>query len=85
MIEIHKQNKTTGRPKVMIDEYPKIIATAKNAELRLRAAGVWEILRDAYRNYTRNSEVNQAAAIAFYAILSLIPLFLLTLLAAGYF
>ena len=85
MVEIHKQNNAKGCRKVMIDEYPQKLATAKNAELRLRAAGAWEILRDAYRNYTRNSEVNQAAAIAFYAILSLIPLFLLTLLAAGYF
>lgn len=68
----------------MIDEYQDKLATAHEKYMRMRAAGVWEILRDAYRNYTRNSEVNQAAAIAFYAILSLVPLFLLTLLATGY-
>lgn len=69
----------------MIHEDQHKLATAYKKYMRMGAAGVWEILRDAYRNYTRNSEVNQAAAIAFYAILSLIPLFLLTLLAAGYF
>src|SRR3990170_8362151 len=44
-----------------------------------------DILRDAINNYKRNSDVNQAAAIAFYAILYLIPFFLLTVLAASYF
>jgi YihY family inner membrane protein len=52
--------------------------------VRLGIANTWDIIRDAANNYERNSDVNQAAAIAFYAILSLIPFFLLTLLAAGY-
>jgi membrane protein len=69
----------------MIDAYQEKLAAAYKKYIRMGAAGAWEILRDAYQNYTRNSEVNQAAAIAFYAILSLIPMFLLTLLAAGYF
>ncbi len=69
----------------MIDEYQHKLATAYKKYVRMGAADIWQILRDAYQNYTRNSEVNQAAAIAFYAILSLIPMFLLTLLAAGYF
>jgi membrane protein len=69
----------------MVDEYQEKLAKAYRKYVRMGAAGAWDILRDAYQNYTRNSEVNQAAAIAFYAILSLIPLFLLTLLAAGYF
>lgn len=59
-------------------------ATAKRQDIRLGIASVWDIIRDAYRNYNNNNDVNQAAAIAFYAILSLIPLLLLTLLAAGY-
>jgi len=75
----------TGCRNTMIDEYQDKLTSAYKKYVRMGAAGVWEVLRDAYQNYTRNSEVNQAAAIAFYAILSLIPLFLLTLLAAGYF
>src|SRR3989338_1692280 len=55
----------------------------KDFELGVRS--VWDILRDAIKNYSRNSDVNQAAAIAFYAILYLIPFFLLTVLAASYF
>ena len=39
-----------------------------------------DILRDAIRNYQTNGDTNQAAAIALYAILSIIPLFILTLL-----
>jgi membrane protein len=49
---------------------------------RLRSAlasGV-DILWDAIGNYRTNGDVNQAAAIALYAILSIIPLFILTLL-----
>ncbi|HLA28023.1 MAG TPA: YhjD/YihY/BrkB family envelope integrity protein [Syntrophales bacterium] len=55
----------------------------KDFELGVRSA--WDILRDAFKNYSRNSDVNQAAAISFYAILYLIPFFLLTVLAASYF
>jgi len=46
-------------------------------------ATVWDILVDAIDNFRNNGDTNQAAAIAFYAILSFIPLFMLTLLAAG--
>lgn len=53
--------------------------------VRLGMADAWDIIRDAANNYKYNSDVNQAAALAFYAILSLIPFFLLTLLAAGHF
>jgi len=51
--------------------YPLLIATAL------------DVLRDAVENFRRNGDTNQAAAIAFYAILSIIPLYILTLLAAG--
>ncbi len=61
------------------------MSDARKKAFRLGVASAWDIFRDACGNYKRNSDVNQAAAIAFYAILSLIPLFLLTLLAAGYF
>ncbi|MCG6538034.1 MAG: YihY/virulence factor BrkB family protein, partial [Syntrophales bacterium LBB04] len=84
MVKISGGYEDMGRNNVMMDEYQHIPATVNRKYIRLRTADAWEILRDAYRNYTRNSEVNQAAAIAFYAILSLIPLILLTLLAAGY-
>lgn len=48
--------------------------------IRRRFASAGEILRDAVRNYWTNGDTNQAAAIALYAILSIIPLFILTLL-----
>ena len=37
------------------------------------------------KNYKSNGDVNQAAAMAFYSILSAIPLFILTIIVAGYF
>ena len=43
-------------------------------------ASARDILGDAIRNYKTNGDANQAAAIALYAILSIIPLFILTLL-----
>ncbi|MCG6536540.1 MAG: YihY/virulence factor BrkB family protein, partial [Syntrophales bacterium LBB04] len=52
-------------------------------KVKLQIANSCGIFWDALNNYNQNSDVNQAAAIAFYAILSLIPLFLLTLLAAS--
>lgn len=51
--------------------------------LQLRMATADDILRDAVKNYRENSNTNQAAAIAFYAILSLIPLFVLTVIVLG--
>jgi membrane protein len=50
---------------------------------RLLVAGVWDILGDAINNYESNGDTNQAAAISLYAILSIIPLFILTILVAG--
>jgi membrane protein len=50
----------------------------------MRAAGGWDILTDTLRNYRANGDANQAAAIAFYAVLSAIPLFVLTIISAGY-
>ncbi len=53
------------------------------SHFRLTAASLFDIGHDAVRNFFRNGNDNQAAAIAFYAILSAIPLFILTLWAAG--
>lgn len=43
-----------------------------------------DILRDTLKNYRYHSNTNQGAAVAFYAILSLIPLFILTVIVLGY-
>jgi membrane protein len=43
-------------------------------------ASAGDTLRDAIRNYDANGDANQAAAIALYGILSIIPLFILSLL-----
>lgn len=52
---------------------------------RLALATAWDILWDTFNNYACNGNVNQAAAIALYAILSIIPLFILTIVMAGNF
>lgn len=57
----------------------------RRKSLRMRAAGFWDILTDAAGNFSLNSDGNQAAAIALYAILSAIPLLILTIIAAGSF
>ncbi|HPC87043.1 MAG TPA: YhjD/YihY/BrkB family envelope integrity protein [Smithellaceae bacterium] len=51
----------------------------------MKAAGAWDIAADAVNNFSLNGDANQAAAVALYAILSAIPLFILTLIAAGAF
>jgi len=51
--------------------------------LRLGLTSFLDILGDAIRNYRMNGDTNQAAAIALYGILSIIPLFILTLLVVG--
>lgn len=50
----------------------------------LMAAGFKDTLIDAIDHYRDNGDVNQAAAIALYAILSFIPLFILTMLVIGH-
>ncbi len=55
----------------------------KGGALQLGMATADDILRDAWKNYRDNGNTNQAAAIAFYAILSLIPLFILTVIMLG--
>jgi membrane protein len=56
----------------------------KKEYLRMKAASIRDIFVDALSNYRTNGDTNQAAAIALYAILSAIPLFVLTIIAAGY-
>ncbi|MFA4915180.1 MAG: YhjD/YihY/BrkB family envelope integrity protein [Syntrophales bacterium] len=46
----------------------------------LALAAIWDVLQDATKNYRKNGGTNQAAAISLYAILSIIPLFILTIL-----
>jgi membrane protein len=57
----------------------------RKESLKMRAAGTWDILSDAIKNFSQNGDGNQAAAIALYAILSAIPLLILTIIAAGSF
>ncbi|HWQ10022.1 MAG TPA: YhjD/YihY/BrkB family envelope integrity protein, partial [Holophaga sp.] len=45
----------------------------------------WEVFRDGVANFFRNGALNQAAAIALYSLLSIFPLFILSVLAAGWF
>lgn len=56
----------------------------RSESFKIKAAGVWDICADALKNYRLNGDTNQAAAIALYAVLSAIPLFILTIVAAGY-
>jgi membrane protein len=55
---------------------------APNAKILL--SDLWDIVKNAVINFQTNGETNQAAAIALYAILSFIPLFILTFLMAGH-
>ena len=61
----------------------KLRALGRSAILPLEAS--WDIVRDGSANYFRNGSLNQAAAIALYALLSIIPLFVLSVLAASRF
>ena len=56
-----------------------------NEKLQMNAAGLWDVVSDAVANFKRNGDGNQAAAIALYTILSVIPFLLLTIIAAGAF
>jgi len=51
----------------------------------LRLEALWDIFKDGSSNFFRNGALNQAAAIALYALLSIIPLFVLSVLAASRF
>jgi membrane protein len=48
-----------------------------------RLHGLADVLWDAVGNFMRNGDANQAAAIALYAFLSIIPLFILSVMVAG--
>ena len=71
----------------MIDEQRDKTARrgARKEFLKMKGADFWDILSDAVDNFSNNGDANQAAAIALYAILSVIPLFILTIIAAGSF
>ncbi len=57
----------------------------RKESIKMKGADLWDVLSDAVNNFSNNGDANQAAAIALYAILSVIPLFILTMLAAGSF
>ncbi len=62
---------------------PRRRPSERRERLHLGAASAWDVLADAVANFKQNGDVNQAAAIAFYAILSVLPLIILTIIVAG--
>lgn len=71
----------------MIEEKKSTSSRDRNhsESLKMKAASIGDILADSVKNYRINGDVNQAAAMALYSILSAIPLFILTIIVAGYF
>jgi len=67
------------------DNPPAGTAKSVYRRVHLRLASAWDVLWDTVINYQNNGDVNQAAAIALYAILSFIPLFILTFIMVGEF
>ncbi len=61
----------------------RLRAYGQQTVLRLDAG--WDIFKDGCFNYYNSGAFNQAAAIALYALLSMIPLFVLSVLAASRF
>ena len=66
-------------------EDPRARHKTRKESMQMKAASAWDIVYDAVNNFSLNGDANQAAAIALYGILSAIPLFILTLIAAGSF
>jgi len=69
-------------PEKIISKYDELKSKMERPHLVLATA--WDILSDAIRNFRANGNTNQAAAISLYAMLSFIPLFILTMLLASY-
>jgi membrane protein len=59
-------------------------ARARRRPLARRAAGTWAVLRNAARTFVADGGFIMAAAISFYALLSLIPVLFLVIALAGY-
>ena len=55
-----------------------------NEQLRFHLRTVWDIFWEARRSFTRDGCMNLSAALAFYAILSIIPFLFLIVSVAGY-
>jgi len=51
--------------------------------LKIKAAGMWDVLHDSIKNFNGNGDANQAAAISLYMLLSAIPFLIFTIIAAG--
>ena len=58
------------------------LSESRSRRRQIGMAGAWDVLGDSIGNFRSNGDVNQAAAIAFYALLSIIPLFILTMIVA---
>jgi len=54
------------------------------SDLSLRTATALDILKDGTKNFLTNGDMNMAAAIAFYFILSIVPLLMITIFFAGF-
>jgi uncharacterized BrkB/YihY/UPF0761 family membrane protein len=52
--------------------------------MRFQLRVIWDILWEAYRAFSRDGCLNLSAALAFYTILSLIPLLFLLMSVGGY-
>jgi len=63
-------------------KYDQLKSNMERPHLVLATA--WDILCNAIKNFQANGNTNQAAAISLYAMLSFIPLFILTMLVASY-
>lgn len=69
--------------KIMTSGSNKSPSETVSDRLRLSLTTFLDIFGDAIHNYRMNGDTNQAAAIALYGILSIIPLFILTLMVVG--
>jgi uncharacterized BrkB/YihY/UPF0761 family membrane protein len=56
---------------------------SESSRLALTTESAWDILKNAADDYRYNGDTNMAAAIAFYFILSFIPLLMLTIAMNG--
>jgi len=65
---------------IRMKKHPTVATFPPPEAFRFFSAGLRDMVADSFEHYRANGDVNQAAAIALYAILSFIPLFILTIL-----
>ena len=68
-----------------LSDLKRAIRGFRVSELRLMLANARDVFVNAIDGFMRNGDANQAAAIAFYAMLSAIPLFILTIIVISFF